>query len=93
MQLWQWMISLMMGGPGGGGTRLIPAIMGLMGARRPSPGSKPWIQIESGGEREEKKSLSGGEERRERRGAMRPSPGLKAWLQVLYGGKRERDTY
>lgn len=32
----------------GGGTRLIPAIMGLMGAIIPKLGSKPWIQIESG---------------------------------------------
>lgn len=51
VQLLQWIISLMTGSSGctgGGGTRLIPAIMGLMGAIMPKLGSKPWIQIESG---------------------------------------------
>lgn len=50
MQLLQWMISLMTGmsgGTGGGGTRLIPAIMGFMGAMSPSPGSNLWIHRES----------------------------------------------
>lgn len=51
VQLLQWIISLMTGSSGctgGGGTRLIPAIMGLMGAIIPKLGSKLWIQMESG---------------------------------------------
>lgn len=51
VQLLQWIISLMTGSSGctgGGGTRLIPAIKGLMGAIIPKLGSKPWIQMESG---------------------------------------------
>lgn len=50
VQLVQWIISLMTGSSGctgGGGTKLIPAIMGLMGAIIPKLGSKPWIQMES----------------------------------------------
>lgn len=50
VQLWQWMISLttgMSGGTGGGGTRLMPAIMGLMGVMSPRPVSNLWIHRES----------------------------------------------
>lgn len=53
MQLLQWIISLMTGmswGTGGGGTRLMPAIMGFMGAMRPSPGSNLWRHRVSAGE-------------------------------------------
>lgn len=50
VQLLQWMISLMTGRSGvtgGGGARLIPAIMGFMGAMSPSPVSNLWIHNES----------------------------------------------
>ena len=50
VQLLQWMISLIIGssgGTGGGGTRLIPAIIGFIGVMMPRVGSNPWIQMES----------------------------------------------
>ena len=54
MQLLQWMISLMTGTSGGtgggGGTRLIPAIIGFMGPIRPRPGSNLWIHRDSVGQ-------------------------------------------
>jgi len=50
VQLLQWMISLITGSSatGCGGTRVMPAIMGLIGVRMPRLGSKPCIHIESG---------------------------------------------
>ncbi len=51
MQLLQWMISLKTGSSaakGWGGTRLMPAIMGLIGVMMPRLGSNPCIQMESG---------------------------------------------
>jgi len=53
VQLLQWIISLMTGtsgGTGGGGIRLMPAIMGFMGAMRLRPGSNLWIHRESVGQ-------------------------------------------
>lgn len=50
MQLLQWMISFITGssaGTGWGGTRLIPAIMGLIGVMIPKLGSKPCMQMDS----------------------------------------------
>lgn len=58
MQLLQWIISLMTGrsgGTGGGGTRPMPAIMGFIGAIRPSPGSNLGIQRGSVEQTEEKR--------------------------------------
>lgn len=54
VQLLLWMISLTTGrsgGTGGGGTRLMPAIMGLMGAMSPRPGSNLWMHRESAGDK------------------------------------------
>lgn len=56
MQLLLWMISLTTGrsgGMGGGGTRLMPAIMGLMGAMSPRPGSNLWMHRESAGDKQQ----------------------------------------
>lgn len=56
MQLLLWMISLTTGrsgGTGGGGTRLMPAIMGLMGAMSPRPGSNLWMHRESAGDKQQ----------------------------------------
>lgn len=60
VQLVQWMISLMTGtsgGTGGGGTRLIPAIMGLIGAMRPRPGSNLWMHRGSVGQSRKKENI------------------------------------
>lgn len=56
MQLLLWMISLTTGrsgGTGGGGTRLMPVIMGLMGVMSPRPGSNLWMHRESAGDKQQ----------------------------------------
>lgn len=54
MQLLQWMISLITGtsgGTGGGGTKLMPAIMGLTGVMSPRLGSNLCRHRESRGQK------------------------------------------